>query len=86
MIVSVTDGMADDKAFWIGRFGVPARARWCPTQPCRPPPQDVSVTSPSTPRSAVGFDLRWRDIADAGSPIDAAHYQVLDGSGKCDNK
>jgi hypothetical protein len=45
-------------------------------------PQGLQVTSPETPRSAEGFDLRWSDIADTGSPIDAAHYQVLDGAGK----
>ncbi|MGH2975283.1 MAG: hypothetical protein ACRDLL_10510 [Solirubrobacterales bacterium] len=45
-------------------------------------PQDISVTAPETARSAEGFDLRWRNIGDAGSPIDAAHYQVLDGTGK----
>ncbi len=44
-------------------------------------PQDVSVTPPTTSRSSDGFDLRWRDITDAGSSIDAIHYQVLDGSG-----
>ena len=44
-------------------------------------PQGLSVAAPSTPRSAEGFDLRWRDIADDGSPIDAAHYQLLNGSG-----
>lgn len=45
-------------------------------------PQDVSVTAPSTPRAADGFDLRWRNILDAGAPIDSARYQVLDGTGK----
>ncbi len=45
-------------------------------------PQVLSVTSPATPRSADGFDLRWQNIVDAGAPIDAAHYDVLDGSGK----
>ncbi len=45
-------------------------------------PQALQVASPEVPRSAEGFDLRWRDIADAGSPIDAAHYQVLDSAGK----
>lgn len=45
-------------------------------------PQGLAVTAPSTPRSVEGFDLRWRNIVDAGSAIDAAHYQVLDGSGK----
>jgi hypothetical protein len=45
-------------------------------------PQDVSVASPGTSRAAEGFDVRWRNIADDGSPIDAAHYEVLDGAGK----
>jgi len=45
-------------------------------------PQVLSVTSPATPRSADGFDLRWQNIVDAGAPIDAAHYEVLDGGGK----
>jgi hypothetical protein len=45
-------------------------------------PQDVSVVSPGTSRATEGFDVRWRDIADAGSPIDAAHYEVLNGAGK----
>lgn len=45
-------------------------------------PQALSVTAPATPRSADGFDLRWQNIVDAGAPIDAAHYQVLDGAGK----
>lgn len=44
-------------------------------------PQGLSVTAPSTPRSAEGFDLRWHDITDNGSPIDAAHYQVLGAAG-----
>lgn len=45
-------------------------------------PQGISVTSPSTSRAADGFDLRWHNILDAGAPIDAAHYQVLDSAGK----
>ncbi|MGD9735126.1 MAG: Ig-like domain repeat protein [Solirubrobacterales bacterium] len=45
-------------------------------------PQGLAVAAPSTPRSAEGFDVRWRNVTDNGSPIDAAHYQVLDGSGK----
>jgi hypothetical protein len=44
-------------------------------------PQQLQVATPDTPRSADGFDLRWRDIADSGSPIEAARYQVLDSSG-----
>lgn len=45
-------------------------------------PQALSVAAPTTSRSSEGFDLHWQNIADAGSPIDAAHYEVLDGGGK----
>ncbi len=45
-------------------------------------PQDISVTAPTTSRAADGFDVRWRDIADAGSPIAAAHYQVTGPGGE----
>ncbi len=45
-------------------------------------PQGLAVTAPTTSRAADGFDLRWRNLPDAGSPIDSARYQVLDGSGK----
>jgi hypothetical protein len=45
-------------------------------------PQALSVATPTTPRSDEGFDLRWQNIVDAGSPIEAAHYEVLDGAGK----
>jgi hypothetical protein len=44
-------------------------------------PQDVSVTAPTTARTAQSFDVRWHNILDGGSPIDAAHYQVLNGAG-----
>jgi hypothetical protein len=44
-------------------------------------PQSLSVATPSTPRAGEGFDVRWRNIIDAGSPIDAAHYQVVDAAG-----
>lgn len=44
-------------------------------------PQDVSVTAPSTARTTQAFDVRWHDIRDGGSPIDAAHYEVLNGAG-----
>jgi hypothetical protein len=44
-------------------------------------PQGLSVTPPDTPRGADGFDLHWRDLTDSGSPIDAAHYQVLGAGG-----
>ncbi|HEX3173902.1 MAG TPA: hypothetical protein VHQ43_06765 [Solirubrobacterales bacterium] len=46
------------------------------------PPQNVSVTRPDMSRSEEGFDLRWQNIGDQGSPIDAAHYQVLSGGGE----
>jgi len=44
-------------------------------------PQDISVTSPAKSRGAEGIDVRWRNITDSGSPIDAVHYQVLDQKG-----
>ncbi|HET8956151.1 MAG TPA: hypothetical protein VFN18_10890 [Solirubrobacterales bacterium] len=44
-------------------------------------PQEVSVTSPETSRAAQGFDVRWRNVTDQGSPIEALHYQVLDSGG-----
>ncbi len=44
-------------------------------------PQELSVTSPETSRSDQGFDVRWRNIADNGAPIDVAHYQVIDAAG-----
>ena len=44
-------------------------------------PQDLSVTAPTTTRSTQGFDVRWRNIIDAGSPISAVHYQVLNSTG-----
>ncbi|HEU4905524.1 MAG TPA: fibronectin type III domain-containing protein [Solirubrobacterales bacterium] len=49
----------------------------------KPPaaPQALQVAAPGTPRSAEGFDLRWRNIVDAGSPIDAAHYRIEAGGG-----
>ena len=45
-------------------------------------PQGLQLAAPDAPRSKEGFDLRWSDIGDEGSPIDAAHYEVLDGAGK----
>jgi hypothetical protein len=44
-------------------------------------PQDISVTSPAQSRRAQGIDVRWRNITDSGSPINAVHYQVLDQRG-----
>jgi hypothetical protein len=45
-------------------------------------PQELSVTAPTTSRAAQGFDVRWRNEVDAGSPIDEAHYQLLNPSGE----
>lgn len=45
-------------------------------------PQDLSIASPGTPRSAQGFDVRWRNIPDTGSPISAAHYRVVNAGGE----
>ena len=45
-------------------------------------PQGLQVATPSTSRVAQGFDLRWRNIVDGGSPIVAAHYEVLNGVGR----
>lgn len=44
-------------------------------------PQEPAVTPPGTSRAAQGFDLRWHNDVDQGSPIDQVHYQVLNGSG-----
>ncbi|HET6571864.1 MAG TPA: carboxypeptidase-like regulatory domain-containing protein [Solirubrobacterales bacterium] len=44
-------------------------------------PQRLQLAAPDTPRSRDGFDLHWTDIGDDGSPVDGAHYEVLDGSG-----
>lgn len=44
-------------------------------------PQEIAVTAPSTTRTSDGFDLRWRNLTDLGSPIAAVHYQVLDANG-----
>ena len=45
-------------------------------------PQNVSVTAPTTTRTSEALDVRWQDILDGGSPIDAAHYQVLSRAGE----
>lgn len=39
------------------------------------------MTAPSTSRGDQAFDVQWRNITDSGSPINAAHYQVIDGAG-----
>jgi hypothetical protein len=45
-------------------------------------PQEVSIAPPSSSRSDQGFDVRWRNITDNGAPIDAVHYQVVNGAGE----
>jgi hypothetical protein len=45
------------------------------------PPQEVTVTVPSVARGEVGYDVRWHNVADAGSPIQSAHYEVRDTAG-----
>ncbi len=65
----------------VGHLGAPALAP-IPRDTTPPAaPQSVSVAAPTTSRVLEGFDLRWRNIRDEGSPIDAAHYQVLDRAG-----
>jgi hypothetical protein len=44
-------------------------------------PQNLAVTAPRTTRAAQGFDVRWQNLPDGGSPVDAAHYEVLDQAG-----
>jgi len=45
-------------------------------------PQGLSVAAPGISRAEQGFDLRWNNLPDGGSPIAAAHYQVLDGASR----
>jgi hypothetical protein len=44
-------------------------------------PQGLSVTPPSVSRDADGFDVRWRNVTDAGAPISAVHYRLLNAAG-----
>ena len=65
-----------------GNVGAPSTVR-LPIDTTPPAaPQGLQVAAPDTPRSSDGFDLHWSNLGDEGSPIDAAHYVVLDGSGK----
>lgn len=49
----------------------------------KPPaaPQGISVVPPSASAAGDGFDVRWRNLADAGSPIVTARYQVVGPNG-----
>jgi hypothetical protein len=68
----------EDEVGWSG----PAAVAAIPHDTTAPAaPQEVSVTAPSTPRANQGFDVRWHNIPDSGSPIAAVHYQVLNASG-----
>jgi hypothetical protein len=44
-------------------------------------PQDISVAAPSRNREEEGFDVHWQNVVDAGSPINAVHYDVLNAAG-----
>lgn len=44
-------------------------------------PQNLSVVAPKSPKGADGFDMTWHNLVDSGSPIDAAHYRVVDAGG-----
>jgi len=65
----------------VGLSGPPAIAPI--PRDTKPPaaPQGLQVTAPDTPRSQDGFDLRWHDVLDSGSPINAIHYQLLNDAG-----
>jgi hypothetical protein len=41
-------------------------------------PQELAAVGPTSWGPAQGYRLHWRDVTDEGSPIVAAHYQVLD--------
>jgi hypothetical protein len=43
-------------------------------------PQELGVVG-TTAHRVPKFDLRWDNIVDGGSPIDTAHYQLIDGTG-----
>jgi len=45
-------------------------------------PQDLHVTGPTTAHWVDKLDVAWRDITDEGSPITAAHYQLLNEKGE----
>jgi hypothetical protein len=69
----------EDQVGWVG----PASTAPIPRDTVAPAaPQDISVTAPETLRGADGFDLRWRNIVDSGSPINKVHYEVLNGAGQ----
>jgi hypothetical protein len=44
-------------------------------------PQEIAVTPPITSRATQGFDLRWHNVVDGGSPIGAVHYELLNAGG-----
>ena len=67
----------EDQVGWVGAASTVA----IPRDTVAPAaPQDIAVTSPETLRGSDGFDVRWRNISDLGSPIDEIHYQVLNGA------
>jgi hypothetical protein len=44
-------------------------------------PQELNITPPTTSRAAQGFDVRWHNIVDQGSPVSQIHYQLLNAAG-----
>jgi hypothetical protein len=65
----------------VGLVGPPASAP-IPHDTTPPAaPQDLTAVAPKSPKGAAGFDVTWHDIVDSGSPIDAAHYRILDPEG-----
>jgi len=64
-----------------GNVGAPARAPL--PRDTTPPaaPQGLSITAPGVSKREEGFDVRWRNVVDSGSPIVAAGYQVLNEAG-----
>jgi hypothetical protein len=64
-----------------GNVGTPATVAVPRDETPPAAPQDLSVASPTSSRASQGFDLRWRNIIDDGSPINAAHYEIVNGSG-----
>jgi hypothetical protein len=68
----------EDQVGWVG----PATSAPIPHDTVPPAaPQQVAVAPPETSRQQQGFDVTWHNITDNGSPIDEAHYQVLNPAG-----
>ena len=68
----------EDQVGWVG-----AKASAQIPHDTVPPaaPQNIAITAPETSRAADGFDVRWNNITDAGSPIDRVYYEVQNPDG-----